>query len=56
MAVSSLRVVMAVFSLHAAGFSGKDSVVGLNNGLALTPPSKLAKCNCGSRIHRASYV
>ena len=40
MANRSLYVV-AVFLLLLVGFSEKDLVIGLDNGLALTPPSEL---------------
>ena len=32
---------MGVFLLLVVGFSDKDLVIGLDNGLALTPPSKI---------------
>ena len=34
--------VAAVFLLFVVAFFGKDTVVGLDNGLALTPPSTLS--------------
>ena len=40
MADRSLYVV-GVFLLLVVGFSDKDLVIGLDNGLALTPPSKI---------------
>ena len=39
--VSDCSYVVAVFLLLVVGFSDKELVIGLNNGLALAPPSKL---------------